>query len=217
MTGPVDLGQHTRQTFTHVIGVDEVGWGAIAGPLVVAATVFECNFTHEGLKDSKRFTTRRSRIRGAELAKQFAIMYETCVVSPESIYADGPRKCLERAQHRVVKALLEHYPDALIVVDGKYPISGLPKEQQVALPSADARVPAASAASIIAKVQRDMLMEGYAELYPEWNFHKNKGYPTQDHRAMVESWGPTYIHRRNIKLVQEAYNSKGWYNAEEDA
>jgi len=209
--------------FTHVIGIDEVGWGAIAGPLVVSAAVLPFVYDNPvikktasgvqyGFKDSKRFTTRNSRIAGAAYAKNTVLAHETLLALPEAVYTYGPGKALSYLQRKLVKRLLTKYPNALIVVDGDKSVAGVPKHQQLAVIEADSYVPAVSAASIIAKVTRDEYMiELGAELFPWWEFHKNKGYPTPEHKSKLKAWGPTRIHRMNIDLVKVAFKEKGWY------
>lgn len=213
--------------FTHVIGLDEVGWGAIAGPLGVTAVVLPFEFENPvikrtknsiqyGFKDSKRFTTDQSRVAGAQFAKEHVLAHETLFSSAQDIHTYGPAKALSYLQRKLARQLLKRYPNALVVVDGNRPVIGIAKEQQLALVGADAKIPAVSAASIIAKVARDAYMiELGSQFFPHWEFHKNKGYPTPEHLAKLQAWGPTHVHRLNIELVEEVYNKKGWYEDEE--
>lgn len=211
------------ERFTHVIGVDEVGWGAIAGPLVVTAVVLPFEFENPvikktkngvqyGFKDSKRFTTDKSRRAGSDFAKANVIEHVTDFSAPRDIYTYGPAKALAYQQRHLIKGLLKKYPNALVVVDGNKAVSGVRRDQQVALVGADAKIPAVSAASIIAKVARDYYMRTLGEVcYPYWEFHKNKGYPTPEHLEKLREWGPTFIHRMNVSVVEEVYRKKGWY------
>jgi ribonuclease HII len=200
------------ERFTHVIGIDEAGWGSISGPLSVSAVVLPWEFENPGFKDSKRFTTDKSRKRGSEFAKANVLAHETLFSLPQDIHKYGPAKALAYLQRKLVYTLLEQYPNALVIVDGNRIIPGIKNKRQLALVSADALVPAVSAASIIAKVARDEYMiELGNRWFPEYEFHKNKGYPTPEHLAKLYKYGPTRVHRLNVSIVQEAYDKKGWY------
>jgi ribonuclease HII len=206
-----------------VIGLDEVGWGAIAGPLVVSATVLPFEFENPvikktkagvqyGFKDSKRFTTDKSRRAGAAFARKNVLAHETLFSMPRDIATYGPAKALSYLQRKLARRLLMKYPNALLIVDGNQAVSGIRRDCQIALVGADAKVPAVSAASIIAKVTRDEYMiELGADMFPYWQFHKNKGYPTPEHVAKLRVWGPTRIHRLNVGMVEDIYLKKGWY------
>jgi len=212
----VVLEQHVEnpQRFTHVIGLDEVGWGAIAGPIGVAAVVVPFHFENPGFKDSKRFSTDKSRLAGAVFARANVLAYEVVFATPEEVNEYGPASSLGYLQRTVVNKLLAQYPDSLVVVDGNKAVAGLRKSIQLALPKADSLVPAVSAASIIAKVARDTFMVTLGEQFPDWDFHKNKGYPTPEHGVKLNAMGPTVHHRMNIAMVREALEKKGWYEGQ---
>lgn len=200
------------ERFTHVIGLDEVGWGAIAGPLGVSAVVVPWDFKNPGFKDSKRYTTNNARIRGAEFAMENVLAHETLFSLPQDVHKFGPGKSLSYLQRKIVRRLQKKYPNSLVVIDGNKRIQGVRKADQVSLVGADALIPAVSAASIIAKVERDQYMiELGNELFPEWEFHKNKGYPTPEHLHKLKEWGPTRIHRLNVERVKQALEKRGWY------
>lgn len=197
---------------SYIIGVDEVGWGCIAGPLVVCAAVVPWDFVNPGIKDSKRYTTDNSRKRGAELAKQSVSDFVLYVVKPADIALYGPASALAYAQREAVQTLLKNYSDALVVLDGNKALRGIESNQQISIPAADARVPVVSAASIIAKRYRDAYMMS-DEHPPEWCFHKNKGYATAEHTENLRRWGPIKnFHRFNVSIVKKAYEKQGWYN-----
>ncbi len=212
----VVLAKHVEDPtrFTHVIGLDEVGWGAIAGPIGIAAVVLPWEFENPGFKDSKRFTTDKSRLRGSDFAKANVLTHEIMFSAAPDVHKYGPSRALNYIQRKTVYSLLKKYPKALIVIDGNKTIAGPAKKSQLALPKADALVPAVSAASIIAKVARDAFMVTLGEAFPEWDFHKNKGYPTPEHLSKLREFGPTEHHRLNIALVQHALEEKGWYEYE---
>ena len=211
------------ERFTHVIGLDEVGWGAIAGPLVVTAVVLPFEFENPvvkktktgvqyGFKDSKRFTTAKSRAAGAAFAREHVLAHETMYSMPQDVHKYGPAKALNYLQRKLARKMLKLFPKSLIVVDGNRTISGIRRAEQLALVGADSKIPAVSGASIIAKVSRDSYMcELSDELFPEWEFYHNKGYPTPEHLKKLEEWGPTQVHRLNVARVQEAFEKNGWY------
>lgn len=211
-TQNLDLNNLVSSKCSYVIGVDEVGWGSIAGPLVVVAAVVPWDFVNPGIKDSKRYTTHNSRAKGATLAEKAVSRNLVYEVSPNELAKYGPGSALAYAQREVVQNLLMDYPDALVVLDGNKPLKGLESVQQLSVPAADARVPVVSAASIIAKHYRDSDMMG-DEYPPEWCFHKNKGYATPEHIENLQRWGPIKgVHRMNVTLVKNAYEKRGWYN-----
>lgn len=214
------------EKYDYVIGLDEVGWGAIAGPLVVSACVLSVDFENPvikktksgiqyGFKDSKRFTTRNSRLKGAEYAKANVLAHEVMFSMSQDVATYGPQKALSYIQKKLIYKLTQQYPKALIVVDGNKKITGMSGADQCAIIGADAIIPAVSAASIIAKVERDEYMIELSNEYPEWDFHKNKGYPTPEHLDKLKEMGPTKIHRLNVSLVEDALKKKGWYLGEE--
>lgn len=207
----VDLNELVEdQTYQYVIGIDEVGWGSVCGPIIVAAAVVPWDFENPGFKDSKRYTTENSRKKGAEFAKEHTLTHLIHEIPAEIISKYGAGQALSYAQKKLAQALLDDYADALIVVDGNKGIRGLPNHLQVCVPKGDARVPAISAASIIAKVFRDNLMKNCST--PEWEFYKNKGYPTPEHLARLQAWGPIKdFHRMNVSVVRKAYAAVGFY------
>jgi len=200
-----------HEQFTHVIGLDEVGWGAIAGPLSVSGVVLPWEFTNPGFKDSKRFSTNNSRKKGSDFAKANVLAYTTQFSLPQDVAKYGAGKALHYLQKKVVYKLLADYPKALIVVDGNKYIPGVDKAKQLTLVGADALIPAVSAASIIAKVARDEYMMALDELFPTWEFHKNKGYPTPEHLKRLKELGPTTVHRMNVTIVKSTFEKKGMY------
>lgn len=195
---------------THIIGIDEVGWGAGAGPVVVAGVVLPATFKDARIKDSKKYTTTKSRLAGATLAKEAALDWTVEYISIDALLTCGPSLSLQQAQYIVAVKLYEKYPNSIVIVDGNRTIKGL-QHLQRAVVAADSKVCAVSCASIIAKVARDEHMCSLGEIYPEWEWHKNKGYLTQEHTIRIKEFGPTKHHRQNIKLIKEALESKGFY------
>ena len=179
-----------------ILGIDEVGRGPWAGPLVVCAVVLNGALV-EGLTDSKKLTKKR---RGE--------LYDNLVTSEASIglgrvHADeldkiGLSRSLIEASKRAVRQINVPYHE--IIIDGTVNfLKDTSKGKYVTtLKKADLLVPSVSAASIIAKVARDTFMEQQHELYPEYGFERHVGYGTAAHRAMIDAYGLTPLHRRSF-------------------
>lgn len=182
-----------------VIGADEVGLGCWAGPLVVCAAVAEPGWKPpKGLKDSKQLSPRRRLELYSELyAMPFALMMADSTV----IDAIGVRKALMRAFYDAVSAMLKRYPGAPVVIDGTARPPGLPDARCV--PKADDIYPVVSAASVIAKVNRDRYMVEQDGYYPGYDFNKNMGYGTKKHYKGLKALGVCPLHRRSYRPVQE--------------
>ena len=175
-----------------VAGVDEVGRGALAGPLTAAAVVLPLSPRIEGLDDSKRLTPQR-REELAQHVKAIAICLSISHVSPTEIDAIGIGNAVRRAMVLAVGQLLET-PDH-VVVDG-LPV-GIAK-RETAVVRGDSTVAAIAAASIVAKVARDALMRSLAGDYPHYGFDVNKGYGTTEHIDAIARHGLTPLHRRSF-------------------
>ena len=185
-----------------ILGVDEVGLGALAGPLTVAAVALYPATDIPGVRDSKRLAPRyRAELapRIMELAAGWAI----CSSAAQQIDTHGVYACWAAACRACVNTCLSHLdPEVVIIVDGNRRIPGLKAPHQ-AVVKADSSVLAVSAASIIAKVWRDRYMYALAAVYPAFDFHKNVGYPTRDHKAQLKKHGPCPEHRRSYAPVKE--------------
>ncbi|HUV30655.1 MAG TPA: ribonuclease HII [Acidobacteriota bacterium] len=185
-----------------ICGVDECGRGPLAGPVVAAAVILPAEATIEGLDDSKRLTPlRRERvfeqIAGLGLVCSIGIMDHECV----------DRWNIHRASLMAMrKAImdLKQNPD-FVIVDGKYCIPNI-SHQQIAIVGGDRHCRCVSAASIIAKVSRDRMMDRYEALFPSYSFATHKGYPTPAHLRELREHGPCEIHRRTYKPVAELVN-----------
>lgn len=207
------------EEITHVIGIDEAGWGAIAGPLVVGGVICEIDdyLDYINLKDSKKYTTERSReIAYSNLERiMLSKKIDTFSWTEESdAVSKSPAAALNTAQRIVIDTLLagEDYPNTVgVIVDGKRTIPGVLIPQRAVI-AADSKFKVVSAASIVAKVTRDRHMTKYLDPdYPEFEFYKNKGYPTKRHLEFLKTAGPTMEHRFNIALVQKALDKNGMY------
>lgn len=187
---------------SYVIGIDEVGTGAIAGPIVVGAVVFPITYMgHPLIKDSKAYSSEKSRLKAYEYVKEVAehslVLYGTVT----ELNRRGPRLVLPALQRQAASACLHLFPNSVVLVDGCNLIPKLDCVQE-SIVKGDKLVPAISAASVVAKVSRDDYMKNvYVNHY---EFEKNKGYPTKKHLELLKSYGPGQEHRIYIKSVYES-------------
>lgn len=179
-----------------VIGIDEVGLGCIAGPVVVAAVVLD---ELPGVTDSKKLTSNRRLALDIEIREKAP--YWIIVRSDIEFinrYGIGPchKSCIRTVAH-----LARHlYPHEEVILDGNLYIKGIGPHTPMV--KADLKVPAVGAASIIAKVYRDNLMTDMAANYPRYGWERNKGYPTQEHVEALEKYGVTAQHRKKYAPVR---------------
>ena len=179
----------------YIAGVDEVGRGPLAGPVVCAAVImpFEADKIIVGIDDSKKISAKK-REELAEKIKQTAICYKIVEISEKVI---DEINILEATKLGMKQALegLPVLPDT-VLTDGNMTID-IPFPQQSVI-HGDALSYSIGAASIIAKVHRDALMDEYAKIYPQYAFEKNKGYGTAKHVNGIKENGLCPIHRRTF-------------------
>ena len=182
----------------HVAGVDEVGVGPLAGPLVAAAVVLPARVELPGLDDSKRLSrAQRERLDGAIRAQALALA--VAEVSVEDVDRLNVLRATLLAMRRAVAALALH-PDHILVDARTIPGIDVP---QIAIVSGDARDGSIAAASIVAKVHRDAIMRRLDTLHPGYGFASHKGYGTCAHLAALARLGPTSVHRRSFGPVAQ--------------
>lgn len=175
-----------------VLGVDEVGRGAVAGPLTVAAVALPDDPVVWGINDSKQLTPERREVLAAQIA-DVALAVGICHVEPASIDAVGMAASLRRAMAgAIADAGVE--PDA-VLIDGN-PVHVHPREKT--LVKGDARVASIAAASIVAKVTRDALMVALDADYPGYHLAECKGYGSAEHIAAIREKGLSPIHRASF-------------------
>jgi ribonuclease HII len=172
-----------------VVGVDEVGRGAIAGPLTVGAVVLPATPRVWGLNDSKQLTPARRESIAAQVA-EVAVAIGIAHIEPASIDAVGMASALRMAMKQAI-ADTGVEPDC-VLIDGN-PVHVHPKEKTIV--KGDARVAAIAAASIVAKVTRDAIMIGYDAEYPEYHLAECKGYGSKAHIQAIKDHGLSPIHR----------------------
>ena len=178
-----------------VAGVDEAGRGPLAGPVVAAAVIFPVGYQNSKINDSKKLTARKRD----ELYK--TIWEDAVAVGVGGADADVIDRIniLQASLQAMREAVLDlsKIPD-FIFVDGLYTLNI--DAPQKALVKGDALSISIAAASIIAKVSRDRIMEMYHRQFPRYNFQKNKGYGTAEHRRILKEIGMCKIHRRSFHL-----------------
>ncbi|WP_374432851.1 ribonuclease HII [Inhella sp.] len=180
-------------------GVDEAGRGPLAGPVVAAAVILDPDHPIEGLADSKVLTARK-RERLAEAIRAYALCVSVAEASVEEIDRLNILQATLLAMQRAVRGL--RLKPGLVWVDGnRAPVLEQPVRTIV---KGDALVPAISAASILAKVQRDAWCLQVHEQHPEYGFAGHKGYPTAEHLEVLRRLGPGPWHRRSFAPVREA-------------
>jgi ribonuclease HII len=182
-----------------VAGVDEAGRGPLAGPVVAAAVILDDLAPIRGLADSKALTALR-RERLSEEIRAKALCVSVAEASVEEIDRLNILQATLLAMRRAVDGL--RLPPARVLVDGnRLPLLRVPAE---AIVKGDAKVPAISAASIIAKVHRDRLCSEMHERWPQYGFDAHKGYPTSEHLDALRAHGACDAHRRSFAPVRDA-------------
>jgi ribonuclease HII len=187
-----------EQGYRTVAGVDEAGRGPLAGPVVAAAVVLNPGQPIDGIDDSKKLSPKK-RERLFEEINAKALAVGVGRADPAEIDNINILQASLAAMQRAV-ADMPLQPDFLLI-DGLFKIpAALPQEP---LTKGDSRSASIAAASIIAKVTRDRLMQSYHESYPQYGFAGHKGYPTKAHKAAIRRFGCCPIHRRSFKGVKE--------------
>ncbi len=190
-----------------IAGVDEVGRGSLAGPVVSAAVILDKPIP--GLDDSKKLSARQ-RSQLAELIQTQAVCYALGRAEAEEIDALNIHQATLLSMLRAIEALA--IVPQQVLIDGLYvPQISIPGQ---AIVRGDSLVPAIAAASILAKVTRDAEMQALDLIYPGYGFAQHKGYPTASHRVALASLGACPIHRKSFSPVAAVLNrAVGMYGA----
>ncbi|MEZ4921780.1 MAG: ribonuclease HII [Crocinitomicaceae bacterium] len=180
-------------------GCDEAGRGCLAGPVVAAAVILDKNFTHPYLNDSKKMTDKQ-RETLFPIIKEKAIAWGVGVVDHLEIDKINILNASFEAMHRAI-AQLQVLPEFLLIDGNRFnPYPGI---EHACIIKGDGKFRSIAAASVLAKVTRDHLMKEAAENFPHYDWKNNKGYPTVKHRAAIEEFGPSPIHRMSFKLLAD--------------
>ncbi len=180
-------------------GVDEVGRGPLAGPVVSAAVILDSSLEIDGLDDSKKLSEKK-RLELSRKIKESAIAWNLASASIKEIDSLNILQASLLSMKRAVEGL-KIIPEK-VICDGNYkPDISIECE---AIIKGDSSVKSIMAASIIAKVTRDELMKDLDKIYPAYGFKENKGYPTKFHLDALKLLGPCKIHRLSFKPVKES-------------
>jgi ribonuclease HII len=184
--------------FRCIAGTDEVGRGCLAGPVVAACVILQDEPSILGVNDSKLIAHEdRLEVCRAVLSRARAVAIG--VVEPATIDAINILRASKLAMSHAVETLSIR-PEVLLVDAMTIEWLDMP---QIPLIEGDKRSVSIAAASVVAKVYRDLLMESYHERYPVYDFKHNRGYATESHQAALKTYGPTPIHRKSFEGVEE--------------
>jgi len=192
-----ELRYHKK--FGIVAGVDEAGRGPLAGPVVTATVILDLKKIIPGLNDSKKLSEKK-REELYEIITKEAICWEIKIVSPEIIDEINILQATLFGMEEAVLSL-KVKPDLCLIDGNKIPKKLIGFSE--AIVKGDAKIASIAAASILAKVTRDRLMHKLHKKFPQYNFKKNKGYPTKEHIAALDKYGILDCHRKSYKPIQQ--------------
>ena len=185
-----------------ICGVDEAGRGPLVGSVIAGAVVLDPNQPIIGLRDSKKLSTARREQLYAEIMQK-ARAWGIGQASPSEIDTLNILQATMLAMRRAIEALSERlgeWPSKALIDGNRCPILPIASE---AIIKGDAKEPAISAASIIAKVTRDQQMQALHTQYPQYGFNQHMGYPTEVHMQALKQYGPCEEHRRTFAPVRD--------------
>ena len=180
-------------------GTDEAGRGCLSGPVVAAAVILPSSFKHPLLNDSKKLTEKkRNELR--PYIEKHALSFSVTFINNEEIDKINILQASIKGMHGAIEQL-KIEPNFIIVDGNKFnPYKEIPHETIV---KGDAKFMSIAAASILAKTYRDEYMAKIHDEFPQYNWKKNKGYPTKEHRKAIQEFGATLYHRKTFKLLPD--------------
>ncbi len=178
-----------------IVGIDEAGRGPLAGPVVAAAVRLDLSKPIPGVNDSKKLSPQKREVLYDIITSQ-AAAWSVASVSPEEIDRINILQASLQAMKMALDTLDAQW--SLALIDGNKPIPTLSPDSQLTVVKGDGKSASIAAASIIAKVTRDRLMQKYHTMYSQYGFDAHKGYPTQRHRRCVREYGLSPIHRKSF-------------------
>ena len=187
-----------HQGFKNIAGIDEAGRGPLAGPVVAAAVIFPSKVNIPGLNDSKKLSANKREELFPKI-QEISVAFGLAVVDQKVIDKINILQAARLAMKQAVETL--KITPGLLLIDGNQKIDST--LNQWAIVKGDSRSLSIAAASVLAKVTRDRIMDGYHKLYPQYEFNRHKGYGTRLHRNLIQEHGPCPIHRRTFKGVSE--------------
>lgn len=182
-----------------VLGIDEVGRGCLAGPLIVCGIILKPNYYNNKIKDSKLLSTKQRQLLSDDILKN-TNAYLILKASPIKVDQFGIKNCTINLMTKIVKQLGMKVKKILVdyekIKDTNYLVNSIVKGDQISYSIA--------AASIVAKVYRDKLMQKLSLKYPDYQFDKNKGYGTKQHLNSLKQYGPIKsVHRFSYKPIKK--------------
>lgn len=180
-------------------GTDEAGRGCLAGPVTAAAVILPQNFSNQTLNDSKQLSeAKRNFLR--EILEEEAVSFSVCHVFQDEIDEINILNASFLAMHRALDAMSQ--TPSFILVDGNR-FKPYPNIAHECIVKGDGKFMSIAAASVLAKTYRDEYMAKIHEEYPMYNWKKNKGYPTKEHREAIKQYGLTEYHRKSFRQLPE--------------
>jgi len=177
-------------------GCDEAGRGCLAGPVVAAAVILPKGYDFAELNDSKKLTEKK-RMQLREVVMRDALSYGVGIVSAEEIDKINILNASFLAMHRAIDQL-DPRPEMLLIDGNRF--NPYHNVKHLCIVGGDAKYQSIAAASILAKTTRDAMMEEYDKQYPMYNWRKNKGYPTLEHKKAVAQYGTCELHRMTFNM-----------------
>ena len=190
-----------HQGFKNIAGIDEAGRGPLAGPVVAAAVIFPPQVNIPGLNDSKKLSTKKREELFPKI-QEISVSYGVAVVGEKVIDKINILQAARLAMKQAVETL--KITPGLLLIDGNHKIDSTLNQWPIV--KGDSRSLSIAAASVLAKVTRDRIMDDYHKLYPQYEFNRHKGYGTKLHRNLIQEHGPCPIHRNTFKGVSEYIN-----------
>ena len=185
-------------------GTDEAGRGCLSGPVVAAAVILPDNFQHDFLNDSKQLSEKKRQLLRPYI-EEHALAYGVSFVEHEEVDEINVLQASITGMHRSIEQLSPQ-PEFIIIDGNKFkPYKETPHQTIV---KGDAKFMSIAAASVLAKTYRDEYMEKIHKEFPQYNWKKNKGYPTKEHRNAIREFGATPYHRMTFKLLPEQFKLK---------
>ncbi len=178
-------------------GCDEAGRGCLAGPVVAAAVILKSDSNYPELNDSKQLTEKK-RMQLRELVLNESLSYGIGIVTAQEIDDINILNASFLAMHRALDQL-KIQPELLLIDGNRF--NPYKNVKHVCIVGGDAKYQSIAAASILAKTTRDMMMVEYGEQYPLYNWKKNKGYPTPQHKQAIADYGTTPLHRMTFNMA----------------
>ena len=191
----------SHQGFKNIAGIDEAGRGPLAGPVVAAAVILPSQVNIPGLNDSKKLSTKKREELFPKI-QEISVFYGVAVVDQKVIDKINILQAARLAMKQALETL--KITPGLLLIDGNQKIDST--LNQWAIVKGDSRSLSIAAASVLAKVTRDRIMDDYHKLYPQYEFNRHKGYGTKLHKHLIQEHGPCPIHRNTFKGVSEYIN-----------